>query len=73
MAQVYSTVLDGKPLGPRVDLEGNVEWLEGGKPLPRSSVLKERIGILLGLLISPIIITHALPGVVSRPRGVHLV
>ena len=77
MARVYSTVLDGKPLGPHVKLQGSDEWLEtGGKPLPIFAgssmvqvLMSALVNVLLGLLISPVIITHMLPGLVSRQRA----
>jgi len=75
MAQVYSTVLEGEPLGPRVKLRSE-EWLEtGGKKTGNAtSTWGERaiLGIdrvILGLLVlaaGPVFITHIVPGMVSR-------
>jgi len=70
VAQVYSMVLDGKPLGYRVKLEGSEEWQEtGAKPLERQLMLKSKMEGLPGSLISPIVVTHIVPGMVSRQRA----
>ena len=102
IVQVYTTVLDGKPLGPSVMLRSE-EWQETGGTSAESAALpnvgkqaatkymretfdgfdvkeRERIRMLwkiglpnvvlavLLLLLTPIFITHILPGMVSRQR-----
>jgi len=67
MAQVLSTVLDGKTLGAFV--EGGSDWLECCKLLTRPAMWKLLMGALVYILITPIFITHSLPGLVSRQRA----
>ena len=67
MAQVYSTVLDGKTLGQHVKGgRGRPGWC---KILARPAMWKMLVGVLVVMLISPIFITHILPGLVSRQRA----
>ena len=69
MAQVYSTVLAGEPLGPRVKLRSE-GWQEtGGKSPDMFSTGKPinfAVTSLFFFVSLPIVLTHILPGMVRR-------
>ena len=72
MAQVYSTVLEGKPLGQGVRLRSE-EWKEtGGTPAESYTIFTDGnfgIFLLVRTMTTPIGIILLIPGLVSRQRA----